>query len=50
MLGGVRNAEGWLNVNAQKDNFGFGGKIDIVREMHDLKGMPNGSVSAVYSR
>ena len=25
------------------------GKIDIIRPMHDLRGMPNNSVGAIYS-
>jgi predicted O-linked N-acetylglucosamine transferase (SPINDLY family)/predicted SAM-dependent methyltransferase len=48
-IGGVRNAEGWININSKKDNYGFDGKIDVIREMHDLKGFANNTIAAIYS-
>ena len=35
----------WLNVNAQNAS----GHTDIIREMHDLHGFPNDSVSCIYA-
>lgn len=49
-IGGMRKAEGWLNVNAQNKNYKYTNAVDILREMHDLKGLPNNSVSAIYCR
>lgn len=49
-LGGVRNAEGWINVNSKRSNYNMDGNIDILRPMHDLKGIPTNGVAAIYSR
>lgn len=51
-IGGIRGREGWINVNAQMSNLGKTGSATadtIIRNMFDLKGIPNNSVSAIYS-
>lgn len=51
-IGGVNAAESWLLVNNQRENYFVDAKlnpVDIVRDMDDLYGIPDNSVSVLYS-
>ena len=54
-IGGIAAKEGWFNVNAQqhdiahKDGILLRANIDIFRQMNDLYGFPDNSVSAIYA-
>ena len=43
-IGGIHHAAGWVNINSQQ---GVG--VDLIRNMHDLYGFPDASVSVIYS-
>lgn len=50
-VGGIRPEEGWLTVNAQAENTMSNWVApDIQRNMNDLQGLRNNSVSAIYTR
>ncbi len=51
LLGGTKPEEGWLTVNAQtQSTIARRDTPDIQRDMNDLQGLRNNSVSAIYTR
>ena len=54
-IGGIMKAEGWINVNAQSQSYGgqvhnTPGGVQLLRDMDNLEGIEDQSVSALYSR
>lgn len=54
-IGGIMKAEGWINVNAQTQSYGgqvhtAPGGVQLLRDMDNLEGIDDQSVSALYSR
>lgn len=47
-IGGIRDAKAWLVVNNKHSNYHNQVKVDILRDMHNLYGLPDNSVTALY--
>ena len=49
-IGGTHRLPDWVSVNTQSFTGLYSDQVDIVRRMHNLVGLQNESVSAIYSR